>query len=144
MKITVMLSTVSVAVVMTAFAGDKSDDAKNIQGTWVPIRAELRGEPMNNDALKSFTLTLDGDKYVVEAESVDKGTYTINPAAKPKTIDITGVEGPNAGKKIPAIYDLHGDTLRVCYGLGGGPRPTEFKSPSGTQIFLVAYKRKRM
>ena len=41
---------------------------------------------------------------------------------------ITGTEGPNHGRTFPAIYELKGDTLRICYDLSGAKRPTEFKS----------------
>jgi uncharacterized protein (TIGR03067 family) len=143
MKIPIFSTLLSLCVVMAALAGDNADDAKSIQGTWLPVKAELRGEPMKDEILKSITLKLDSGKYEVTAENVDKGTYTVDPAAKPKTIDVTGVEGPNAGRKIPGIYELDGDTLRICYGLGGSPRPTEFKSPTGTKTFLVTYKRKK-
>src|SRR5205814_1311594 len=143
MKSLLLQMFLSLAIVMTLRAEDKPNDAKDIQGTWLPVKAELRGAPMKDDLLKKIILKLDGGKYEVMAENLDKGTYTINPAVKPRTIDILGTEGPNVGKKIPAIYELKGDTLRICYGLGGGPRPTEFTSPSGTQNFLVTYKRKK-
>jgi uncharacterized protein (TIGR03067 family) len=143
MKIRALLPVLSLAAVMAAFAADKPDDATNIQGSWRPVEAQLRGQPMKEEVLKIVTLKLDAGKYFVTAESPDKGTYTINAAAKPKTLDITGVEGPNAGKKILAIYELNGDTLRLCYGRGGGPRPTEFKSTKDSPNFLVTYKRKK-
>jgi uncharacterized protein (TIGR03067 family) len=128
---------------MRLSAADKPDDSKSIQGTWLAIKAELGGRAMEETVLKLFTLKMDGGKYEVHAESPDKGTYTTDSAAKPKAMDITGVEGPNAGKKIPAIYEIDGDTLRICYGLRGNPRPAEFKSPTGTSVFLVTYKRKK-
>jgi len=143
MKIKTLLSILALAS-MTTFAAEKSADAKNIQGTWLPVKGELGGRPMADEVLKIITLKLDGGNYEVTAENVDKGTYTLDAAAKPKTIDITGTEGPNVGKKIPAIYELDGETLRICYGFGGGPRPTEFKSRSDTQVFLVTYKRKKV
>ena len=143
MKTRILLSVVSLALAVTTLAGDKSDDAKTIQGTWLPVKAELRGQPMKDEVLKIISLKLDGKNYEVRAEMLDKGTYTIDPAANPKAIDVTGVEGPNAGKKIPAIYELDGDTLTICYNLGQGPRPAEFKSPDGKMIFLVKYKRKK-
>lgn len=59
----------------------------------------------------------------------------MDPGNKPKAIDISGTEGPNASKTILAISELDGDTLRVCYGLRGAPRPTEFKSHSGHRLF---------
>jgi uncharacterized protein (TIGR03067 family) len=138
-----LVSILTLAFLVTVFAGDNPNDAKDIQGTWLPSKGEIRGVTMNDDVLKLIKMKLDGRNYEVTAESLDKGTYTIDPAAKPKTIDITGVEGPNAGKKIPGIYELNGDTLTICYGLGGSPRPTEFKSPAGTPTFLITYKRKK-
>jgi len=129
---------------LSLFASDQTNDLKDIQGTWLPTKAEIGGQPMTNDFLKTTVLKMDNGKYeVTVAGQPDKGAYTIDPTAKPKTLDITGTEGPNLGKKIPAIYELHGNTLRICYGLGGSPRPTEFKSPPGTPCFLVTYQRKK-
>ncbi len=54
---------------------------------------------------------------------------------------ITGTKGPNQGKTIPAIYELNGDTLKVCYDLSGEGHPTEFQSKAGTKLFLVTYRR---
>ena len=54
---------------------------------------------------------------------------------------ITGTEGPNHGKTFPAIYEIKGDTLRICYDLSGVKRPTEFKSVPGTRLYLVTYSR---
>jgi uncharacterized protein (TIGR03067 family) len=139
MKTPFALAFVLATVALTALADDKSNDAKALQGMWLAEKAELSGKPFKTN----FTLKFEGEKYEVAVESLDKGTYKIDPAAKPKTIDITGVEGANAGRKIAAIYELEGDTLRICYGLAGSPRPTEFKSPAGTRTFLVTYKRKK-
>ena len=127
---------------MTASAGNEGDDAKTIQGSWAIASAEIGGGPFPPQAAKLITLKMDEGKYEVKAENPDKGTYTIDPTAKPKTLDIFGGEGPNAGKHFPCIYELHGDVLKICYQLGDGPRPAEFKSPAGTKIFLVTYKRK--
>jgi uncharacterized protein (TIGR03067 family) len=138
-----ILNLVPFALALTAFAGEPSHDGNDIQGTWLPTKALLGGEPMKDDFLKNTILKLDNGKYeVTVAGSPDKGTYTIDPAAQPKTLDITGTEGPNVGRKIHAIYQLRGDTLLVCYALGASARPSEFKSPSGTQYFLVTYSRK--
>ena len=88
-------------------------------------------------------LVVEGDKYAVTVgkSPLDKGTTKIDPAAKPKTMDIIGTDGPNKGKTFLAIYELNGDTLRVCYDLTGKVRPTEFKTRKGELRFLAAYKR---
>jgi uncharacterized protein (TIGR03067 family) len=142
MTFRVLFILVAIAIARTASAGNESDDAKKIQGTWAITSAELGGSPFPPQVAKIITLKMGEGKYEVQAENLDKGTYTIDPAATPKALDIIGAEGPNAGKHFPCIYELHGDVLKICYQLGDGPRPAEFKSPAGTKIFLVTYKRK--
>jgi len=56
-------------------------------------------------------------------------------------MDIHGREGPHAGRTIQAIYELAGEQLTICYQLGSGERPTEFKSARGSQVLLVRYQR---
>ena len=135
---------------LTALATDKSDDPKApgdqqaLQGLWIPAKAELAGKPMPDAVLKTISLKLTKNEYeVLVAGKPDKGTWTIDPAAKPKGMKITGVKGPNAGKTFPAIYELGAGTLRVCYDLSGKKRPTEFKTAAGTKLYLVTYKRKK-
>jgi uncharacterized protein (TIGR03067 family) len=138
-----ILAVMAVFAFAFAYAGQEADDAKAIQGTWQPVKGEVGGTAMKEEVLKIISMKLEGGKYEVKAENMDKGTYKIDPSAKPKTIDVAGVEGPNAGKTLLAIYELDGDTLRICYGLGGSPRPKEFKSPAGTPTLLLSYERKK-
>jgi len=134
----------TVAASLTAFAASPPDDAKTVQGSWTPMKAELAGQPMADAVLKSISLKLDSGKYeVFVGEHPDRGTYTLDSASKPRGMTITGTEGPNRGKTFPAIYELKGDTLRICYDLSGAKRPTEFKSIAGTQLYLVTYNRKK-
>jgi len=125
-----------------------SDDAKMLEGTWLPRTAELGGRPLGDAVLKSISLKLDGGKYeVFVGNSPDRGTYTLDPTTNPRSISVTGTDGPNKGKTFPAIYQLghddDGDTLRICYDLSGKRRPTEFKSVVGTKLYLVNYSRKK-
>jgi uncharacterized protein (TIGR03067 family) len=132
------------AITLAAGAADAPKDAEFIQGTWTPAKAELAGNPMPDEVLKSIMLKLDhGNFDVLVAGQPDKGTYTLEPASKPKVITIKGTDGPNKGKTIPAIYELKGDSLRICYDLSGAKHPPEFKTASGTRLFLVTYQRKK-
>jgi uncharacterized protein (TIGR03067 family) len=125
------------------WSGDAKDSGY-IQGTWLPSSAELGGNKFPEEVRKSIKLVVKDGKYTVTVGMApDHGTIKLDPSAKPKAIDITGTEGPNKGKTIRAIYELDGDTSRVCYDLGGKSRPTQFKSAAGTQLFLVTYKREK-
>jgi uncharacterized protein (TIGR03067 family) len=129
---------------LIGFAADSPDDATAVQGSWTPAKAELAGQPMTDDVFKSISLKLENGKYeVLVGVLPDKGTYTIDSTTKPKSMTITGTDGPNNGKTFPAIYELKGDTLRICYDLSGAKHPTEFKSIAGTQLYLVTYNRKK-
>lgn len=134
----------AVGASLNAIAAGSPDDAKAVQGSWTPAKAELAGQPMTDDVLKTISLKLENGKYEVFVGVLpDKGTYTIDSTSKPKSMTITGTEGPNNGKTFPAIYELNGETLRICYDLSGAKRPTEFKTSAGTQLYLVTYNRKK-
>lgn len=133
-----------IGVSFSTFAGDPPNDAKAVQGNWKPAKAELAGQPMPDNFLQSVSLKLDNGKYeVFVGTQPDRGTYTVDSSTKPKSMSITGTDGPNKGKTFPAIYEIKGDTLRVCYDLSGTKRPTEFKTSAGAQLYLVTYHRKK-
>jgi uncharacterized protein (TIGR03067 family) len=128
-------------------ASGRGADAKaaaEIEGTWLPATAELGGKMLPDEVLKSIKLVIKDDRYTVTVgKALDQGTLKRNDTAKPRKMDITGTEGPNKGKTIPAIYELNGDTLRICYDLSGTSHPTEFKTTEGSKRYLVTYKREK-
>ncbi len=140
----ILCTVLTFATAIAAFAADAPDNNNALQGTWSPIEAELGGQAMPAAVLKSISLKLENGKYEVAiAGSMDRGTYTVDSAAEPKGMTITGTEGPNNGKTFPAIFEIKGDTLRICYDLSGMKRPTEFKSVPGTRLYLVTYSRSK-
>jgi|ERR1017187_8430788 uncharacterized protein (TIGR03067 family) len=133
----------TVGASLNVFAADSPDDGKAVQGKWKPTKAELAGQPMADAVLKVISLKLDNGKYeVFVGDEPDRGTYTVDSTTQPKSMTVTGTDGVNRGKTFPAIYELKGDTLRICYDLSGAKRPTEFKSIAGTKLYLVTYNRK--
>src|SRR5262245_928175 len=142
MKTHILYICLALTAALPAFGADPVTDAKAVQGSWVPVTAELAGQPMPEAVRKSISLKLDNGRYeVFVGENPDRGTYTIESGTQPKSMTITGTEGPNHGKTFPAIYELKGDMLRICYDLSGEKRPTEFKSVAGTKLYLVTYTR---
>jgi len=121
--------------VLVALAGCKSQD---VAGTWAPVRAQLAGNEFPIAAFDGGRLHLTSSTYEFAG---DKGTVAIVSMKAPAKMDIHGIEGPNAGKDIPAIFALAGDSLTICYQLGAGPRPTAFVSPAGSKVLLITYAR---
>ena len=134
----------AVALSVTVCAAGDPPEANAVEGTWRPATAELAGQPMPDTVLKTISLKLEGGRYeVLVGDHSDKGTYTLDSVAKPKGITVIGTEGPNKGKTFPCIYELRGDTLRICYDLSGAKRPMEFKTAVGAKLYLVTYARNK-
>jgi uncharacterized protein (TIGR03067 family) len=128
-----------------ARADDKADvekELKMFQGTWTFESVEAGGKEVPADQFKGMTVTFEGDKYSVKTGDmvVEAATLKLDPSKSPKTLDATVAEGPNKGTVILGIYEINGDTLKVCFDPEGKKRPTEFKSAPGSQT-LVVHKR---
>lgn len=131
------------AAALSLQAADQKS-AGSVEGDWVPVKAELGGQPLPEGVLKTISLKLGNGTYeVLVADQPDKGTYELDTKGSPKGMVIRGTEGPNKGKMIPAIYEIDGETLRICYDLSGVKQPREFKSAAGTRLYLVTYQRKK-
>jgi uncharacterized protein (TIGR03067 family) len=125
-------------VVLTLLLGDE------LTGTWKPVEVELGGVKLPEAAFSAWRLDLAKGTYALKgAESPDNGTIKVDATKKPATMDVTGTDGPNKGKTFPCIYELKGDTLKICYDLSGKQRPSEFKTEKGTKLYLVTYQREK-
>jgi uncharacterized protein (TIGR03067 family) len=113
-----------------------------LDGTWLPVTAKLNGQELPAESLRNMRLLLAGESYTATVNGVrDSGTTKSDATANPPALEITGTEGPNAGRTMLAIYQLDGDKLTVCYDLQGAAHPTQFKAEAGSQYFLVTYRR---
>ena len=90
-----------------------------------------------------MTVTFEGDKFTVKKgeEVIQVGTQKLDASRSPKTIDVTVVEGLSKGAVMLGIYEISGDTLKVCFDPEGKKRPTEFKSAAGSQTFVAVHNR---
>jgi uncharacterized protein (TIGR03067 family) len=127
-------------------ADDKADlekEVRKFQGTWTFESSETDGNKLPAGELKGLILTFEGDKHTVKkgVEVLRVGTQKLDPSKSPKTIDVTMTEGPNKGTVMLGIYEIDGDTLKVCFDLQGKKRPTEFKSAPGSENFVNVHKR---
>jgi uncharacterized protein (TIGR03067 family) len=93
-------------------------------------------------ALTEVTVTNDADGgwgVRVEGKVAARGTSRIDPAKRPKAIDLTPTEGEHKGQTARGIYEVEGDTLKICFAEPDKPRPTEFTGK--TEATLAVFKR---
>jgi uncharacterized protein (TIGR03067 family) len=123
---------------------DKKTDNEKLQGTWKVVSGESEGKEAPIDELKQATWVFKGDKLIVtKATESHESDYKIDPTQKPKTIDVTPRQGPEEekDKTFPGIYQLDGDTLKLCMNGPDMERPTEFVTKEGTRLMLLSLKR---
>lgn len=135
------------AVMLAGADNPKADVGKKelqkLQGTWVAVSREENGQRVPPEELKHITVSFRGDKFTVRRgdKVIQAGTQKLDPTKKPKTLDATATEGEDKGTTLLGIYELKGDTLRVCFAAKGKSRPTEFKTKANSGRFLVVLKR---
>jgi uncharacterized protein (TIGR03067 family) len=131
------LTLTALATALLAACASPPHVARSIHGRWQPVSAQMGGRDLPLAAFKGAVLNLEPGKYDFGG---DQGEFVLGLPGPPAQMDIRGRVGPNAGKTILAIYALTQDELVICYQLGAGPRPSVFKSPSGSQVLLMRYK----
>ena len=141
--VTLLCTLVPTAAGGTGARADVAKELKKFQGTWTFESVETCGQKEPAAGFKGMTVTFAGDKFTVKKgdEVIQAGTQKLDPSRSPKTVDVTVAEGLSKGAVMLGIYEIKGDTLKVCFDPEGKKRPAEFKSASGSQTFVAVHKR---
>ena len=113
----------------------KDAGATALQGTWLITTLNGQSAPEGGPQL---TLTFAGDKYhqTVGGDVNERGTFKLDTSKTPMTIDLTIVEGDDAGKTQLGIIEVTGDTFRASLDTpGAAQRPTDFNLKDGVLVF---------
>jgi uncharacterized protein (TIGR03067 family) len=140
-SVTVLLAAVNLALAACTATGADKDD---LQGVWVGTSGEINGKPAPAEEIKRTRFTFKADKLLVRGFKDDMReiacSYHIAADKAPKQIDIMAGE-----KTLAGIYEIKGDTLRICYENGSNPRnrPTRFATNSKEELVLFVFKRQK-
>jgi uncharacterized protein (TIGR03067 family) len=143
MKWTLLPAALAAALLVAADSKEDAakKDADAIQGKWAVVSLTRNGktEAISKDAVRVIT----ADTYAMKLRpllTID-GTYKIDPTTNPKAIETTPSSGPYKDKAMLGIYELNGDSLKICYALPGEDRPTEFSGKAGSGWILTVHKK---
>jgi uncharacterized protein (TIGR03067 family) len=146
------------------FGPSRADAAKEemrlLQGEWDLLeRVAPDGKPTRYDddggsspgGMHHCTLIFNGDTASTDGAWPDhsdelKGRCRLNPKRRPKTINFVLLDGSFPlgewkGRTTPGIYELEGDSLRLC--LPKSPdegRPTHFEPEGGSRVYTFRRK----
>ena len=135
---------VTLFVVLAAHGGDDAALKKEkaaLQGVWKVVSFETPAG--KKEDLVGATLEFDKDgkgiTYSKDSET-KKGTFKLNPAGKPKEIDITQGDDKNIRE---GIYQIDKNTLKICLCPDGSSdgRPNEFAVNDGKKYVLITLEK---
>ena len=136
-----MRTTLLTLALLAATTVARAGDLDKLQGRW-----ECRGGPKRDVSVslefkgETATLTL-GTAAGLKIKA--KGRLVLDESTSPKTLDWVGFKGLD-GQEVPeilGIYDLDGESLKLCNGGFSGGRPAEFKPGEGPLAEVVVMGR---
>jgi uncharacterized protein (TIGR03067 family) len=144
-----VVAVVSLAAVGTLPGGEgtKAGKAvlKKIQGTWRFTKSVKDGKKVPKEDLAKMTITFKGDTWTVRKgdEVLQAGTHKFNPSKKLAQVDAVVTEGEGKGNTMKGIYELKGNTMRVCFDPEGKARPKSFTAKEGQFSAVVERVKKK-
>jgi len=119
-------------------------DMELLQGTWVVVSLEENGKAWPAEWVKKaqYSLVIKGNTltWKTEGKIREARAFTIEPDKKPKAIDVADAPGRNL-KPYVGIYEVKGDTMRICESDPGVARPTEFVTKCGSDLTYYVFER---
>jgi uncharacterized protein (TIGR03067 family) len=121
-------------------------DLVALQGEWIQIGFEQDGladARDSYDGAMGAVTTIAGDHFSVRnARGVLllEGNFTLDETTHPKRIIWADSMGSDAGKHLPAIYELNGDDFVFSAADAGAPYPATFQTAPGQTLRRFARK----
>jgi uncharacterized protein (TIGR03067 family) len=117
-------------------------ELEKLQGTWLIQTLEMDGAVVAGAAGMGAKITIENDKFTTTGMGATyRGTLKIDAKTAPKKLDMAFLEGPERGNSSLAIYELDGDSWKLCLGLTGKDRPTDFATRPGSGHVLETLAR---
>jgi uncharacterized protein (TIGR03067 family) len=123
--------------------GLEKNELEKLRGTWQVSKAIEDGKSVPEEERKAMKIVFSDDTMKLSNPVGNREIdlkFKLNPAQKPKAIDIVGQAGPFKGEAAMGIYELDGDTLTLC--IETTERPKECKAPQGLKLVLVLKRSK--
>ncbi|MFN3167693.1 MAG: protein kinase domain-containing protein [Phycisphaeraceae bacterium] len=134
-------------------------DLKLLQGEWEVLSSEQDGEKrtagFGDNGFGRGLLLIKGNTFSITGQNAsgrqvegESGLIEIGSGTDPKSIDLISPNNPD--DRLVGIYELKGETLRICWveqsniDVAKGKsveRPTTFESPEGSRIVLLELRK---
>lgn len=135
-----LFATVLAVPVFSSSAAQENE----LQGTWKIVEVTEKGEKLE---VENMEIVFEGSNLISKraGKIEDKGIFVVDNSKQPHHIDVKVTESPlevQKGKTMKGIYEVKGNTLRLCFSRPGKEdRPQEFSSTATSNTGLVTLVR---
>jgi uncharacterized protein (TIGR03067 family) len=111
----------------------KKKDLDLLQGTWNVTALEIDGQEISRAMPGDARIVIKGDRFTsIGMGPVYEGTLKLDASTNPRQLNMHFDAGPEKGNTNLGIYELNGNTWRLCLATRGTVRPSSFASKAGS------------
>jgi uncharacterized protein (TIGR03067 family) len=119
------------------------EELARFEGVWRFALVEVEGARQPDAPFETNKLIVlkDGRYVIVQGPRITRGVIKLSPNNTPKHYDVAVTSGPAKGLEASGLYELDGDTCKVCLPFRGKVRPTVLESKAGNGCLIHVFAR---
>jgi uncharacterized protein (TIGR03067 family) len=121
------------------------EELAQFEGVWRFALVEVEGARQPDAPFETNKLIVlkDGRYVIVQGPRITRGVIKLSPNNTPKHYDVAVTSGPAKGLEASGLYELDGDTCKVCLPIRGKERPTVLESKAGNGCLIHVFAREK-
>jgi uncharacterized protein (TIGR03067 family) len=125
---------------MSSAKDEAKMEMQHLEGAWKAVKIEVGGKSVPAESVETLRYVFQADKVALweRDKKTGAGTVIVDSTKKPEAIDVAMTEGSEEGKTVLGIYEIAGNTMRMCLG---PERPTKFSGAG--KAALVELRREK-
>jgi uncharacterized protein (TIGR03067 family) len=117
-------------------------DIDLLQGSWSIQSLTMEGFDVPASMFANASIVVRANRFTSLGMGITyEGALELDSSASPRQLNMLFDAGPEKGNTNLAIYELTGDTWKLCLATRGSVRPTAFASTPGSGIALQVLHR---
>jgi uncharacterized protein (TIGR03067 family) len=119
-------------------------DIDLLQGSWSVKSLSMEGHEMPPALFAAARIVIQGIRFTSLGMGAQyEGTLELDASATPRHLNMNFDAGPEKGNVNLCIYEIAGDTWKLCIATRGSVRPSAFISIPGTGVALQLLQRSK-
>lgn len=117
-------------------------DLNQLQGVWSVSALKVDGRRMLPAMFENARVVIRKNRFTSTGMgTIYEGTLELDESAMPRQLTMRFDAGPEKGNTNLCIYELDGDTWKMCIATRGNKRPARFVSTAGSGLALETLTR---